>query len=209
MEKINWFCFKEIGNPVLESYRIIRANFLDAMSEKNAKCIAFTSPCDKTTNVLTSVVAGLAVALAQNGKRTLLIDGNLVTPSFHEFFSIENKGIADGLTEGADLCGLIQHCEEQKLLDVLTSGVVTAHMGEIISSDRMKDFLSVMSEAYEYVLMVLPPVDVNADAIVMGSKVDAVVLVLTIGQDTVGMANTAKTKLEKAGAFVAGCITKK
>lgn len=208
MEKINWLCFKENGNPVLESNRIIRANFLDAMSKKNAKCIAFAAPRDKT-NVSSSVVAGLAVVLAQAGQRTLLIDGNLVTPSFHEFFSMENKGIADGLRDDIDLCDLIQHCEEQKLLDVLTSGTITEHLGEIICSDRMHEFLSKIREAYEYILLALPPIDVNADAIVMGSKVDAVVLVLTLGQDTVDIANIAKAKLEKAGAFVAGCISKK
>ena len=207
MERINWTDFKGGANPLSEVYRIIRVNLQSAAAEKKAKVIAFTA-----TNIGTdanSIVAELAVSLALSGQRVLVVDCNLSQSSQHILFALPNQGLTESIAGGVDLHAMVQHCMEQERLDVLTAGASVANTEEILLNDKMLHFLSTVREEYDYVLLNMPPISQNTDAIAIGPKADGVVLVVACVKDKINAVNEAKRKLEQAGAKVLGCILDK
>lgn len=204
MEKVNWLDFKANSNPLLDAYRIARSNLLNTISTKKNIILAFTSPTAVTEK--SAVVAGMAIVLAQAEYKTLVVDGNLANPEQHVLFGLNNQGIADGVLSGADLQDMIQTSVEQENLDILAGGVLSTNNGDILSNNAMRQFLNAAREKYDYILLDLPAVDEGANAIVMASKVDGFVLVITCGENKINELNVAKSQLVQAGATILGCV---
>lgn len=206
MEKINWAIFKGHENPILDAYRCIRANLYVVMLERNLKVIAFTSLAkEKEKSIL---VGELGIAIAQTGKKVLLIDGNNTDPVYHILFDIANVGITDSLSKGIDFFEAIQHCMEQPNLDILTSGTATIDSEDFLIGDSMQRFLNDVKNKYDCILLDIPSVEKCAIAVEVGAKADGVVLMLNRNIDYMNEVIIAKDKLEQAGATVLGCVLK-
>lgn len=204
MEKINWLNFRDNNNLVLEAYRIVCTSFLGSIKNVNVRLITMTSPEDK--NEKSKVIAGLAIVLAQEGKRTLVVDGNFNGPVQHILFGITNQGITDCIECGTDFYTMIQPCMEQDNLDILSYGSVAIPSGKIMGSETMHRFLESIKNEYDFILIDAPPVQASTNAIVLSPKTDGVVFVVTRGEDRLNALIEAKSKLEKAGANLIGCI---
>lgn len=206
MEKINWLDFKGEKNPITESYRTICTN-LQAAVDDTVKVIEITSPTANTDK--STVVAGLAITIAQAGKKVLVIDGDYFAPAQHVLFDLPNNGLTDGVASGADLYALCQHCMELENLNVLTNGTAKPVTGGLLETEAVQQFLTTARNEYDYILIDMPSAETSADALVTAPKTDGVLLVVTCGEDKLNALTETKTKLEKAGAKVLGCIVDK
>lgn len=207
MEKINWLNYKGEANPILEAFRTIRTNLLNTHLDSGIKLIEFTGA--SAVKQKSEVVAGIAIVLAQAGKKVLIIDGNISEPVQHILFGLSNQGITDCIVTGIDLHNKIQHCVEQEHLDILTSGNTLQGNGEILLEEEMQQFLCVAREEYDYILLDMPSLETVADAATISHCVDGVVLIMNSRNDKVNELRDAKRKLEKAGATLLGCILNK
>lgn len=193
-------------SPVSEAYRTIRTNLRFAGADKPLKFIGVTSSIPSEGKSTT--ISNLAVVMAMDGKRVLLIDCDMRKPMIHRIFELPNRGLTNCMAVGSPLQDMIKK-EVSPNLDILPSGPVPPNPSEMIGSAKMTELLKQAGEGYDYVLIDLPPVLPVTDAALMSSKVDGMVLVVGSGDVTPEEGKHVKEQLDQAGAHMVGVILNK
>lgn len=203
MEKIELIVETDSKSPISEAYRAVRTNLQFAGVGKTMKCISFTSSTPSEGKSTT--ISNIALAIAQDNKKVLLIDADMRKPVQHQIFGLFNKGLSNCIAMDMPLEEAIQPSEHPNL-DILASGPVPPNPSELLGSQRMEDLLQKVTQIYDYVLIDMPPVLAVTDAAVLSSKVDGVVFVVKSGKISPDEAKLAKTRLEQAGANILGAV---
>ena len=162
--------------PVPEAYRTVRNNIKFACLDKPCNSLLITSSIDgegKSTSA-----ANLAISLAFEGKRVLLMDTDFRKPTIHEMFQISNSiGITNVLAGGTTIEDAIRDTEIEGL-SVLTSGLVPIDPGRLIESERMRQLTKEVGQAYDVVIFDSHPILYANDAIVIAGYADASILIV-------------------------------
>jgi capsular exopolysaccharide synthesis family protein len=193
-------------SPVSEAYRTIRTNLRFAGADKPLKFIGVTSSIPSEGKSTT--ISNLAVVMAMDGKKVLLIDCDMRKPMIHRIFELPNRGVTNCIATGVSVESVIRK-EVSPNLDILTSGPVPPNPSEMIGSEKMTSLLKQAGESYDYVLIDLPPVLPVTDAAVMSAKIDGMILVIGSGDVTPEEGKRTKEQLEQAGAHMIGVILNK
>ncbi len=159
-----------------EQYRALRTN-LEFMSVSGAlDRVMVTSGTPGTGKSLTA--SNLAIALAQAGKNTLLVDADLRRPMVHHLFGNANlSGLTTALTRPDEWEKYVQRGPVGGL-SVLTSGPIPPNPSELLSSPIMMDLLGQFSRNYDIVIIDTSPVVSFTDAVALSQGVDGVILVV-------------------------------
>ena len=197
---------EDAKSPVAEAYRVIRTNLQFCQTDSSLHTLIFTSAGPSEGKSTT--IANTAVALAQTGKKVLLVDCDLRKPVQHHIFKKNKAGVTNHLAEGTLLTELFQESGVPNLT-LLTSGPVPPNPSELLGSEKMKQLLAQLREEYDYVLIDAPPVIAVTDAAVLASKVDGVVLVLDSGNVRPEMAQQAQKLIQAANGKLLGAILNK
>jgi capsular exopolysaccharide synthesis family protein len=166
-------------NAVSEAYRTLRTNLLYMQVDAPSKVIVITS--HGSAEGKSTVCANLGVVLAQAGRATLAIDGDLRKPSLHKIFGLRNvRGIVDVLAKRHDRYEDWHEVCQEPLpgLSVLPVGTLPPNPAELLLSQRFTEFLTASRQEFEYVLVDTPPVGVVSDAAIISSQADGVLLAL-------------------------------
>jgi non-specific protein-tyrosine kinase len=190
-------------SPVAEAYRSLRTNIQLSSLDRPIKTLLVTSP--GTIEGKSSTVANLAVAFAQGGNRTLLVDCDLRRPSLHALFGASNERGLTTMLVGEDATPPIVDTGVEGL-SLLPSGPQAPNPSEILGSKRFQALMERLAERSDLVLFDAPPALAVSDAIVLSRQVDGVVLVVTAGKTKRDHASRAKQQLERAGAKVLGVV---
>jgi receptor protein-tyrosine kinase len=152
--------------------------------------------------------ANLAVVLAQAGKETLVIDGDLRKPSLHRIFGVPNvSGMVNVLSGEHDLSEV---CTEPfPGLKMLSTGPIPPYPTELLSSGRFEELLGQARQLFDYVLVDSPPTELVSDPMIIAAQVDAVLLVLDSQGTSKGSLRKAVRNLEAVGANVLGTLVNK
>lgn len=194
-------------SPYAEAYRVLRTNLQFSGFDKPIKTILVTSSMPSEGKSTT--VCNLAMAISQTGKKVLLMDCDLRKPSLHKKLNIHNgRGLTNVIAENEPLQNVLQNVSLNNL-DILTCGPIPPNPSELLGSNKMKDFISSVSEKYDYVLMDTPPVISVTDAAVLSAFVDGVILVVSHGQTEIEAAKRAKELLVKVNANILGVVLNK
>ncbi|MGB9975795.1 CpsD/CapB family tyrosine-protein kinase [Thermovenabulum sp.] len=192
---------------VSEAFRVFRTNLQFASIDKPLKKILITSSVPREGK--SSVAANLAVTLASAEKSVLLIDADLRRPKQNKIFYIENHiGLSNFLAENIELDSVIQSTVIQNLY-ILPSGPVPPNPAEVLSSKKMKNFLEEVSQNYDYLIIDSPPVNSVADASILSTLVDGVILVTACHETEREALIVAKNQLEKVNARILGVVLNK
>jgi polysaccharide biosynthesis transport protein len=187
-----------------EAFRAVRAALYLAPSADSQRVIQVTGPdrgCGKTT-----LTAHLAAAIAQSGKRVLVVDADLRRPCQHKIYGLGNDaGLTAVLAGRAAPQEAIQETPVPGL-SVLPSGPRAPDPAGLLSSPRLKELLGSLRERYDYVLVDSPPLLAVTDPRVVAHHVDGVLLVLRLGRRSRPDAQVAKEALGAAGAGVLGVV---
>lgn len=191
-------------SPISEQYRTIRTNIQFASVDKEFKSLMVTSAGPGEGKSTTA--ANLAVVLAQQGKRVLLIDADLRKPTVHYTFKVSNiYGVTNVLTRQKTLQDTAVTTKIPDL-DVLPSGPVPPNPSELIDTKSMTSLIEEAGVMYDYVLFDTPPVLAVTDAQVLSNKVDGVILVVSSGKTQIEGAVKAKELLSHAQAKILGTV---
>jgi capsular exopolysaccharide synthesis family protein len=178
---------------IAESYRSIRTTLLLSQADSLLKCFVVSSPLPEEGKSAT--ISNLAVTFAQAGKRVLLIDADLRKPRLHKIFQTKNlNGLTNYLSSQADSKDLEKPTPVPNLY-VINSGPLPPNPVELLGAERMGSLLDDMKKRFDYVLIDAPPVLPVSDAIVLGSKIEGMILVIWGGKTTREALKRAKEKL--------------
>ncbi|WP_251028725.1 CpsD/CapB family tyrosine-protein kinase [Bacillus sp. ISL-18] len=189
---------------ISEQFRMIQTNMKFIMSEQNSRTILITSSEDGEGK--STIATNLAVSLAQQKKKVLLIDGNLRKPALHSFFNTSNKiGLTDVLTGRASFSEAIIHTEVWRL-DLLTSGVVPFNPVELIGSQRLPELLNKVEQSYDIIIIDSNSILEVTDTKLLASQCDGVILVTQNGKTKLEKAAEAKKVIEFSKANIVGIV---
>ena len=203
MEEIKLMVANDPKSPLSETYRAIRTNLQFAQAGDALKFICFTSSVPGEGKSTT--ISNLALTVAQDGKKVLLVDCDLRKPVQHKIFGVINQGITNCLAQGVPLAQVL-HPNVFPNLDLLTSGPVPPNPAELIGSEKLNDLLDKAAEDYDYVFIDLPPVLAVTDAALMGNLSDGVVLVVRSGLVSPEEVQEAKKRLQAGHANILGVV---
>lgn len=189
-----------------EAYRSLRTGLLYAVAGAPPTVTLITSPGLKDGKSTTC--ANLAVVLAQAGKETLVIDGDLHEPSLHKIFGVPNvNGMVNVLSGEYDLSEM---CTELfPGLKVLSTGPIPPNPAELLISGRLAPLIGQARQLFDYVLIDSPPTELVSDPMIIATQADAVILVLNSEETGKGSLHKAMRNLEAVGANVLGTVINK
>ena len=190
-------------SPISETYRILQANLKFLSSDKVVKVIAVTSSVPQEGK--STVSANLAAAMAQSGRKVLLIDADMRLPSQHKIWNLINDaGLSNVLVGQAQLGKVLK--EVMVNLHVLTAGVTPPNPMALLDSKRMASLIKKFSATYDFVIIDTPSLSTAVDAPILGKMADGILLVVQPGIVDSGSAAAAKEFLEQSGQNVLGQV---
>lgn len=158
-----------------EAYRRVQTNLQFLGASERLRSIVVTSSVDGEGKSVTSV--NLAIALAEKGKRVLLVDADMRRPSLGTYCHLEESaGLTTVLIGMADLESVTQSWG-QPTLDVLTVGELPPNPSQLVDSASMRLLLERATAAYDIVVLDAPPLLPVADAAVLGRITDGALVV--------------------------------
>jgi non-specific protein-tyrosine kinase len=192
-------------SPVAEAYRTLRTNLEFSALDRPLRSLVVTSagPDEGKSTTL----ANLAVTMAQAGKRVILVDCDLRRPSLQQIFDLRNnQGFTDLMRDEALLANPPLQEAPVANLRVLTSGPLPPNPSELLGSRRMSEVIDALLSHADVVLFDTPPIIAVADAALLASKVDGVLLVVGAGKTRREHAQKARALIEKAHARLVGAV---
>jgi len=188
-----------------ESMRVFRTSIQLSSTSRESRVIAITS-CQPGEGKST-LSMNLAAALAQGGKRVVLVDTDMRRPSVYWRLGLsDNKGLSEFLTGLEPLDAVIQTHKTLSTLDVIPSGICPPLPADLLASDQMKKFVEVLRERYEYVIFDSPPALSVTDPLIVASLSDGLVLVIRQGYCTRAMISRAGEVFRDVGVKVYGFV---
>lgn len=191
-------------SPISEAYRSLRTNIQFSSIDHQMKVLMVASA--KSGEGKTTTITNLAVTYAQEGKKVLLIDGDLRKPSLHQVFQQSNRtGLTSALINNQHISEVIRDTNVDNL-SLITSGPIPPNPSEILGSQRMQQLLDELKEQFEVVLFDTPPVLAVTDGLIISSYCDGVLLVVHAGKVKRDLVKKAKASLEHVQARILGVV---
>lgn len=186
-----------------ESIRGLRTNITFMSPDSPMRCLVVTSsgPGEGKTTVATN----LSIALAQSGKRVLLIDTDLRRPRIHRVFGLTRQGMTTVLIGQAELGDVVVESEIPNL-HVVGCGPTPPNPAELLHTTRFRAFLERAQTEFDVVVFDSPPLGAVADAAVIAAQVDGVIMVVQADRTTRDAAMGALRQLRDVGARFVGTV---
>jgi capsular exopolysaccharide synthesis family protein len=202
-QKRNLIVYSNPDSIISEQFRTLRTN-VHFLTGGKKSILLLTSPCSSEGK--STAAANLALSMAQQKEKVLLIDANLRDPNIHFIFKISNgKGLADVLSGQEELTNAVYHTEIGNLA-ILTSGQLESNPAELLGSESMEKLFQQALQEYDMILIDSPPVLDVTDTKLLANKSDGVLLVIGEGKTAIEKATEAKKALEFAKAKIYGVI---
>ncbi len=188
-----------------EAYRTIRTSVFFGVPKGEAKTVLITSP--GAGDGKTTLVSNLAIAMAQAGQKTLILDADFRKPMQHSVFEIDgDKGLSSVLAGTTTLEEAIQPTEV-KGLELLPCGPDVPNPSEILNSETFAKTLEHLStNKYDRIIIDSPPVMPVTDAQILAAICDITLLVLKAEKSTRKFSQQARDGLLSVGAHILGAV---
>lgn len=167
-------------NPINEAFRVLRTNF-SFMAGHDSELVLFTSFYPNSGK--TFVSANLAMSLALMDKRILMVDMDLRKAELSKNLCDMRKGVTSILNGDKDtLKDCIVKSKIHDNIDILPSGVIPPNPAELLQNERMDQLMADLRGKYDYVFLDCTPLNLVADASIVGKYADLVLFVMREGQ---------------------------
>lgn len=190
---------------IKEAYVKLRTSLMFCMTaDKERPCTSFAVTSAKPSEGKSLTAANIAISYAMLGKKVLLIDADMRKPTQRRLWRVEKPtGLCDFLAK-------ISKLELVKVKDlplwIVCTGTIPPNPSELLSSERMKHFLEESAKVYDYIIIDTPPINTVADAQIVSTYVDGVVLVVKSGDTTEDELNEAIDAVRRAGGNLCGTV---
>lgn len=192
---------KETPFQVTEAYRSARV-FLQKLS-KGRKCnvYAVTSACPGEGKTITAI--NIALSLAQNGSKVLLMDLDLRKPQIRNYLNLQNNSgflsFLSGKQSYVDILSL-----EGIPLHILASSHAHSEPAELFATGPLSRLMTKLKDSFDYIIVDTPPLDSVIDAAVISDMIDGYLLCVRAGFTKTGLLSDTIRKLEQINANILG-----
>jgi polysaccharide biosynthesis transport protein len=191
-------------SPLMESYRSLRTNINFAAVGSTLKSVVVTSSVPAEGKSTTA--ANLAMAMALDGKRVIIVDADLRRPSLHKLFRLESSpGLTDVLVGTHEIEDVIRPSGVENV-HVIAAGSPPPNPAELLGSARMVELISQLEGMSDIVLFDSPPALAVADGVVLAARTNGVLLVIGYGETKKTNTRKAVELLRRANARVLGTV---
>ena len=192
------------GYFISEAYKSLRTNIQFCGEDKKVIAVTSCTPSEGKS----SVCMQLAVALAESGKRTLLIDADLRKSVLVGRISTDGeeiKGLTHVLTGQATLQEVI--CStDVKYCHLILSGPFPPNPAELLGGKNFAKMLTTLRDVYDYIIVDTPPLGSVIDAAAAAGFCDGVIMVIKAGVISYRFAQDVKSQLEKTNCPILGVV---
>ncbi|MEO7136750.1 MAG: AAA family ATPase, partial [Gemmatimonadales bacterium] len=209
----------------IEAFRMLRTSLLWCEQGDSMKTLVVTSAAPGEGKTMTA--ANLSVAFAYDGLRVLLIDCDVRRPRQHTLFQMPrapglmellmpsntSNGVQSltfdpglGQTESGRPVTDVIRATNVKGLSLLPCGALPTNASHLLSGVRMRVLLQQLAKTFDLVILDTPPVLATADAGILASIADGVLLVVRAGQTDRVAAKRAQQQLTNVGARIVGTV---
>ncbi|MEA5570388.1 polysaccharide biosynthesis tyrosine autokinase [Calothrix sp. UHCC 0171] len=174
------FLYQDESSKFLEALRVMYTNIQLLNCDRQIRSLVVSSalPGDGKS----TLAFHLALTACAMGQKVLLVDANMRRPNIHNLASQNNhQGLSSFISGSATLEQAMGHLPAMSDLTVITAGPTPPDPTKLLSSRKMRQFMVEMNEAFDLVIYDAPPLTGLADASLLASYTDGLVLVVGMG----------------------------
>ena len=193
---------------VAEAYRSLRTNLQYFNTDKPIKSILITSSIAQEGK--STIVSNLAISLSQLGLKTVMVDADLRKPMLHKLFEAD---LSPGLTnliisKDVEFKKTIKNTRIENLF-LITAGSVPPNPAELLESKRMKEVSYEITKEFDYLIFDAPPIVLVADAVILSTLVDGVILIIEAKKTRRDAIFSSKEIIKNVGGKILGTVLNK
>jgi capsular exopolysaccharide synthesis family protein len=197
----------DVKSPLSEAYFSVETALALTTAHGFPRTLVVTSSRASEGKSLTSL--GLAKTLAVQGRKVLLLDGDMRSPSIHHMLGGHMApGLSNLLTGANTTIEAIQQTGVPNL-SMIATGPHPPSAAELLSGNRLGALLATLIETFDHVIVDAPPVMGFADAPLIASQVEGVCFVIEAHGTNKASARTAIARLRSADTTILGAIVTK
>ncbi|PIS47585.1 MAG: hypothetical protein COT17_02695 [Elusimicrobia bacterium CG08_land_8_20_14_0_20_51_18] len=212
---------RKYSSSVIESYHTLRANIISNMPRKGPLSIVFSSSGAAEGKTLTAI--NFALAGANSGLKTLLVDADMRRPVIYQIFGMPRQpGLSDVLAKKADWRETVKESSDFIMgglnvdhvmrfpgienLKVLTCGTIPGNVVDLLDNSDWGRLIEDFKSEFDMVIFDTPPVLLFIDSIIISKKTDGAVLVYKAGKIARGALKRAKEQILGVNARMIGVV---
>jgi capsular exopolysaccharide synthesis family protein len=197
--------FSNGSSPEAEAYRSLRTTLFGLRDDLGFRTLMFTSAMPNEGK--STIIANLATAIAQSGKRVIAVDADLRRPTLDKLFGVSSDiGLVNLLRKEVDPWEAMVHTEHPNLSIITTGYPLPTNPAELLSSLPVAEVLEELLQRADIVLIDAPALGPVTDAAVIAPLVDATILVVGRGRVKEEQVHVAYQKLVKVKATNIGVV---
>jgi capsular exopolysaccharide synthesis family protein len=193
-----------VTGPWADDYKRLHQNIISVLPDINPRILLFASVTDGEESA--TVVSRFGLVLAAMGEQVLLVDAHLREPILHNIFNIDQAPGTTELLSGRRSLTEVMHRFSLNGLNIIPGGTPIADSLSLQDLGELDSALDVMKAFADWIIFSCPPVNTYNDAAALAGMVHGVVLVIKAETTRWEVAQSAKTRLENAGANILGVV---
>jgi Mrp family chromosome partitioning ATPase len=191
-----------VGSPASEEFRILVARIRSVAAGQPLRCMGVVSASPEEGK--TTVAVGMAVAMAQEpSRRVLVLEADLRNPAIESYLGLHREaGLGDWL-EGTSSRLVVRRVMPQGFF-LLPAGRFLARQPGLLASDRMASLLALARVSFDSVILDCPPLISVADSLLLQDLLDGFLVVVRARHSPLETITKAVSQLkpEKVSAVV-------
>lgn len=206
IENTTGMLHNKLGFVATEAYKLLRTNLLFTLpGEQKCKVVGVTSSLRGEGKSTTAI--NLSYAIAETGKKVLLIDADLRLPSVAKKIEIHSTpGLSNLIVANAEKSEALRGYEKLESWTILPAGDVPPNPTEMLGSAQMKKLMDELKNDYDYIIVDLPPVNIVSDAMVISPLLDGMLVVVRENYSERRELSQCIKQLELSGVKLLGIV---
>ncbi|RIK74138.1 MAG: hypothetical protein DCC67_16970, partial [Planctomycetota bacterium] len=193
-----------VATQVAESIDNVRATLMHDSTSAPRQVVMVTSSASQEG--ATVAASSLALSLARAGRRTLLVDADLRSPSLHRLFGVPvEDGFCEVLRSEIDLADAIRPTNNEGLY-LLTAGVCSHDAIYALATDQPQAIFEKLRDQFDFVVIDAPPVLGISDTLSLGQYVDGAILTVLRDHSEIRRVHKAIEQLRNMGIRLIGSV---
>jgi capsular exopolysaccharide synthesis family protein len=194
-------------SELVDAYLAVNTNLGFTTEHGVPRSLAVTSTRPEEGKSTTAVA--LATMLARAGRRVILVDGDMRSPSIHHLGGVDHDRGLSNFLAGDDQIETLTFDMSDLGFTAMSAGPIPPNAAELLTGNRLSLLIKRLLERYDHVVVDTPPVMGIADAPLIASRVEGVVYVVESHGIRSSLVKTALNRLASANAHIVGGVLTK